>query len=199
MKELNLFNPGMEVVVSCKDSVSAHYWGVHGIIYQLRPYKRGGFALTEQCRRNEYADTYQYFVKFCGDLYEERRAQRPANTVNGLWLYEDWIAKVTKPTTINTPKTMKTTDLNKTEEEIVKIIREERDKERHEIYSAALVQVSGIMSWLTTNPPYSHEDLLKYVLAEFKKAATGNCLPESPIIQVIEHYEGILKAKRGQG
>ena len=56
----------------------------------------------------------------------------------------------------------------------------------------ALVDVSGILGWLFFDPPPHMEDLRKWVLAEFKRAAAT--LPEdSTIHRTLEHYTPLLK------
>jgi hypothetical protein len=67
-------------------------------------------------------------------------------------------------------------------------ITEARIDERQQ----ALVDVSGILGWLFFDPPQPMEDLRKWVIAEFKRAAST--LPEdSTIHRTLEHYTALLK------
>lgn len=74
--------------------------------------------------------------------------------------------------------------LSSAEAIVIEAFRKECDTYGRAKYEQALVNVSGILVWLTSKPKISAKKLTKYVLAEFDKAiAKGACKPDSTIAE----------------
>lgn len=58
-------------------------------------------------------------------------------------------------------------------------------------YNQALIDVSGVMVWLTTKPELTHQELGKYVMSQFDKAAE-NLPPNASIHGQLAFYRGLI-------
>jgi hypothetical protein len=61
------------------------------------------------------------------------------------------------------------------ERKILEIWRDELVEAKKDERIQALTDVSGILAWLTMNPPLSREKLAEYVLIEFERAIPCDC------------------------
>ena len=66
--------------------------------------------------------------------------------------------------------------LSEAEDIIIEAFRKDREDHGKATYEQALIDVSGILSWLTTQPEIPREKLAEYVISEFDKAiAKAEC------------------------
>jgi hypothetical protein len=85
--------------------------------------------------------------------------------------------------------------MNKAETALLEIFRAETQEVKENERECALNAVSGVLCWLTIEPPMSCEKLIESCLAEFERA---NKYKSKQIDQTINYYRKVSKQLDGQ-
>ena len=79
------------------------------------------------------------------------------------------------------------------EEQVIEAFRTQQSRKVAAAYHQALVDVSGLLSWLTAEPSMSTSQLAAYCLAEFERANKNH--PESAITKTTDFYRKVIEEK----